>query len=499
MYNQPRIGTRYDEHKRNRNRRSRSRTRSRERTSRRSRSKESPRSKRSRRSRSSSNSSSESDSSSSRSSSYSSRSRSRTPQRSRTSKRRRSNSHASEDSDDAREKRAFKQMMLDKKQAYLARLKRWESRERQMSKRYEREERKEKDRKKTLQKEGKRLKLFLEDYDDEKDDPKYYTSSQFFQRKRDYEREREADQKDRMQEQQEIEELKRQIMEEAANDESINIEEEARKRHKLKEEEAMRKMRADSGSPNPHQPLGQSANGEKSSSEEESDSEKTDVKKEIKDEIKEEPIDVDISEHVDPNTGSSGTNGNFGWKAIGDDSSLNTKINRPIANGNQNQPQIKKEASPIPIAQRLSGVFGNDDDEDDVHSKKKLKPFEITREERMQVMSAEEKRELTKQIIKTIPATKDELFVHRIEWDQLDGKWMNDRIRPWVAKKVTQFLGEEDKSFCDFICDQIEKQATPQEILKDVAVIIDEDAEQFVIKMWRLLIYEGQARRLGIT
>lgn len=29
--------------------------------------------------------------------------------------------------------------------------------------------------------------------------------------------------------------------------------------------------------------------------------------------------------------------------------------------------------------------------------------------------------------------------------------------------------------------------------------IIDEDAEQFVIKMWRLLIYEGQARRLGIT
>lgn len=189
---------------------------------------------RSRRSRSSSNSSSESDSSSSRSSSYSSRSRSRTPQRSRTSKRRRSNSHASEDSDDAREKRAFKQMMLDKKQAYLARLKRWESRERQMSKRYEREERKEKDRKKTLQKEGKRLKLFLEDYDDEKDDPKYYTSSQFFQRKRDYEREREADQKDRMQEQQEIEELKRQIMEEAANDESINIEEEARKRHKLK-------------------------------------------------------------------------------------------------------------------------------------------------------------------------------------------------------------------------------------------------------------------------
>ena len=188
----------------------------------------------SRRSRSSSSSSSESDSSSSRSSSYSSRSRSRTPQRSKASKRRRSNSRVSEDSDDAREKRQMKQLMKEKEQAYHARLKRWESRERGMSKKYEREERKEKDRKKSLQKEGKRLKLFLEDYDDEKDDPKYYKSSQFFQRKRDYEREREADQKDRIQEIQEIEELKKQIMEEAANDESINIDEEARKRHKLK-------------------------------------------------------------------------------------------------------------------------------------------------------------------------------------------------------------------------------------------------------------------------
>ncbi|KAF1751767.1 hypothetical protein GCK72_018321 [Caenorhabditis remanei] len=485
-----------DDYKRSRHRRSR--TRSRERTSRRSRSKESPRNKKSRRSRSSSSSSSESDSSSSRSSSYSSRSRSRTPQRSKASKRRRSNSRVSEDSDDAREKRQMKQLMKEKEQAYHARLKRWESRERGMSKKYEREERKEKDRKKSLQKEGKRLKLFLEDYDDEKDDPKYYKSSQFFQRKRDYEREREADQKDRIQEIQEIEELKKQIMEEAANDESINIDEEARKRHKLKEDEALRKMRADSGSPNPHQPLGQSAKGDngESSSEDESSSEKNNAEA---DGVKMEPMDhgegTSVQQGEELNAPGAVNGG--AWKSIGDDATLNPQIARPVANGNQ--PQVKKEASPLPIVQRLNGVFGNDDDEDDENRKKKLKPFQITREERMQVMSAEEKKELTKQIIKKIPLTKEELFVHKIEWDQLDRKWMDNRIRPWVAKKVNAFLGEDDQSLCDFICEQIGKQATPEEILKDIAMIIDEDAEQFVIKMWRLLIYEGQARRMGIT
>lgn len=407
----------------------------------------------------------------------------------------------------------MKQLLKEKEIAYHARLKRWEQRERSMAKKYEREERKDKDRKRLSQKEAKRLKTFLEDYDDEKDDPKFYKASQMFQRLRDYDKEREIDQKDRLQELKEIEELKKQIMEEAANDDSINVEEEAKKRHKkmLQEEEALRRIRADSGSPNPHQPLGQSANGEpgESSSEDESGSEKTAIKQEepeIKQEIKEEPMDHEEGTSEMPpashENGANGANGGGAWKAIGEDSEPNAQISRPTSNGNQSQhhqQQVKKDPSPIPIAQRLNGVFGNDDDEDEDNRKKKLKPFEITREERMQVMSVEEKKELTRQIIKKIPTNKEELFVHKIEWDQIDEKWMTDRIRPWVSKKISSFLGEEESTLCDYICEQIGQQATPEQLLKDVAVIIDDDAEQFVIKMWRLLIYEGQARRLGIT
>lgn len=54
-------------------------------------------------------------------------------------------------------------------------------------------------------------------------------SSSLFQRRRDFEREREADAKDRQREQQEIEELKKQIIAENQNIE--NVEEEARRRH----------------------------------------------------------------------------------------------------------------------------------------------------------------------------------------------------------------------------------------------------------------------------
>ena len=57
---------------------------------------------------------------------------------------------------------------------FQERLKNWETRENKKQKELDRE--KEKDRMKELEREdeARRLKEFLEDYDDERDDPKYY-------------------------------------------------------------------------------------------------------------------------------------------------------------------------------------------------------------------------------------------------------------------------------------------------------------------------------------
>lgn len=54
------------------------------------------------------------------------------------------------------------------------RLKNWEGRERRKQKEYEKEKERERCREEEREKEAKRLKEFLEDYDDERDDHKYY-------------------------------------------------------------------------------------------------------------------------------------------------------------------------------------------------------------------------------------------------------------------------------------------------------------------------------------
>ncbi|CAI4222860.1 unnamed protein product [Auanema sp. JU1783] len=406
------------------------------------------------------------------SSSSRSRSRSDSPRRKRRD-RSSSRSRDSEDSDDARERRLLKKQIKEKEAAYMVRLRNWEKRERERAKVYEKEERKEKERKKTILKEAKRLKSFLEDYDDEKNDPKYYKSSYLFQRRREFEKEREADAKDRLREQNEIEELKRQILAENKNGEDADAE--ARRRHQEKEDAELRRLRADSGSPNPHQKLGQGEDGGSTSSSDTDDDEKSN----------------------DDVNGEAG-NAQDKWRTVDIANSNSPNTVAPVKLGASSPVAIQPPKRDL--TQRLNGVFGVDDEDDDanIYKRKRLKPFEITQEDRMASLTDEEKKKMVRDLISRIPTGRDDLFAFNIDWTFVDKTTIDQRVRPWVSKKINEFIGEEEPALCDFICDKITRKTAPNEILNDIAMILDDDAEVFMVKMWRLLIYESEAKKLGL-
>lgn len=76
---------------------------------------------------------------------------------------------------------------------------------------------------------------------------------------------------------------------------------------------------------------------------------------------------------------------------------------------------------------------------------------------------------------------------------------MEKRIRPWINKKITEYIGEEEQALLDFICTKLQAHSSATSILDDVAMVLDEEAEVFVVKMWRLLIYEIEAKKLGLA
>ena len=81
--------------------------------------------------------------------------------------------------------------------------------------------------------------------------------------------------------------------------------------------------------------------------------------------------------------------------------------------------------------------------------------------------SSDDKRRHIKSLIDKIPTDKKSLFEYKVEWDLVDNSLMEKRIRPWVSKKI-----------------------------EDVQMVLDDEAEVFVVKLWRLLIYEIENKKL---
>lgn len=110
--------------------------------------------------------------------------------------------------------------------------------------------------------------------------------------------------------------------------------------------------------------------------------------------------------------------------------------------------------------------------------------------------SGDDKRRHIKSLIDKIPTAKSALFEHKVEWDLVDDLLMEKRIRPWVNKKITEYIGEPEPTLTDFICTKVLAGSTPKNVLDDVQMVLDDEAEVFVVKLWRLLIYEIENKKL---
>lgn len=114
-------------------------------------------------------------------------------------------------------------------------------------------------------------------------------------------------------------------------------------------------------------------------------------------------------------------------------------------------------------------------------------------------MSAEEKKKAIKQLIERIPTAKEELFGFSLEWTMVDSTLMEKRIKPWINKKIIEYIGEEEQSLVEYICQKVIGRSSPRTILEDVQMVLDDEAEVFVVKMWRLLVYETEAKKNGLV
>uniref|UniRef100_A0A3Q2QCF8 RNA binding motif protein 25 n=1 Tax=Fundulus heteroclitus TaxID=8078 RepID=A0A3Q2QCF8_FUNHE len=391
-----------------------------------------------------------------------------------------------EDEEDVYERRRLERRLRDKEAAYQERLKNWEIRERKKAREYNKENEREDERRREMMKEAKRLKEFLEDYDDDRDDPKYYRGSALQKRLRDREKEMEMDERDRKREKEELEEIRQRLLAEGHPDPDAELQ--------RMEEEAERRRQP----PLNLEPEEDVSQEKTHRDREQEQSRERDPKPQLKPVMRPITIAPSVSAssgNVTPNT--PGNESPCGIIIPGENTpdlqpleENRPKIGLSLKLGATNSPSQLNPGKRKKLA-AVDSVFNKFDDEeaDEQPRKRKLVPLDYGDDDKSlgldgaEISTAkggsvntEEKRKNIKSLIEKIPTSRPELFSYPLDWAMVDSTLMDRRIRPWINKKIIEYIGEEEPTLVDFVCSKV-----------------------YMSLISVLLIYETEAKKIGLV
>lgn len=410
-----------------------------------------------------------------------------------------------EEIEEERERKKLERKMREKEMAYRARLKLWEEREEKKQRNYLSEKKNEMGKRKVLIKDAKKLRQFMEDYDDEKDDSSYFKGSSLEKKLKFREKEIESDNRDRQREKEELDELKKRLSEKGFSDiehEAKRIQEDENLRMKIKfekieqsssssEEESDHEL--ENENPNEDMQLNNN-NKEVDNVQLNNDLNKKDEENEVESEKAmsvEDMVNKDDSVTRADSMVADGFSEDSNSKNGSPSSQSPTFLAMHSESSNHTHVTIKTvmKKSIQPVNQAFA-------DEDDDSNAPQLKRAKLISESGM---NSEERRKAVKKLVESIPTDRDELFSYKVDWEQLDENLMEKRIKPWINKKIIEYIGEEEATLHDFICSKIQQKTEPGKLLEEIKVILDDEAELFVKKMWRLIVYETESKRCGLS
>ncbi|KAI8894487.1 hypothetical protein BC833DRAFT_604708 [Globomyces pollinis-pini] len=114
------------------------------------------------------------------------------------------------------------------------------------------------------------------------------------------------------------------------------------------------------------------------------------------------------------------------------------------------------------------------------------------------IMTKEERMKAIQDLIAAIPVDKEGLWDWSVKWEFMNERILEKKIQPFIKKKVVEYVGEVSNDLVSFIVDKIREFGEVQVIFDALQPVLAEETEVFVIKVWRMVIYETEARSKGL-
>ncbi|EFJ45965.1 hypothetical protein VOLCADRAFT_63199 [Volvox carteri f. nagariensis] len=103
-----------------------------------------------------------------------------------------------------------------------------------------------------------------------------------------------------------------------------------------------------------------------------------------------------------------------------------------------------------------------------------------------------------KAMMDSIPTSKEGVFSYPIKWGHYNAAAMGEKFKGWVSSKVEQLLGVQEPTLVDYVVKLLGQHTAPNMLHAELNPVLDNDTETFVIKLYRMVIYETEKAALGL-
>ncbi|KAF3218505.1 hypothetical protein TWF191_008181 [Orbilia oligospora] len=111
----------------------------------------------------------------------------------------------------------------------------------------------------------------------------------------------------------------------------------------------------------------------------------------------------------------------------------------------------------------------------------------------------ESREELVKALAQEIPSDKNGLWNWKVNWEFVDDAMIKEKLQPFVEKKIVEYLGVQEQELINFVLEHIKRRGSATDLVKELEMALDEDAEVLVKKIWRMLIFFSEGEKRGLV
>ncbi|KAM0810092.1 putative PWI domain-containing protein [Seiridium cardinale] len=151
-----------------------------------------------------------------------------------------------------------------------------------------------------------------------------------------------------------------------------------------------------------------------------------------------------------------------------------------------------------PQRKTIAEVEGLLEDEEEDNKKRTIVPIKFEPADAAG-MSTEEREQAVRSLAQEIPNEKEGLWQWDIKWDFLDESVIRDKLRPFVEKKLVEYLGVMEELLLEVVEEHLRKHGKPAELVETLAEALDDEAEALVKKLWRMVIFYTESEKRGLS